>query len=254
MIVIAISVLVALFLVVPLLITVPMSFSTVPSFQFPPSSYGFTYYKAYFTNPDWIEATSNSIVIALFTTILTLLIVIPAAMAFVRYRFGMRKQANILIMLPMMMPHVVAALAFYSFFSYLGMSGTKLGMVLAHTALATPFVVITVTATLSTYDANLTRAALSLGAPQTSAFFRVTLPNIMPGVVSGAIFAFATSFDEVVVALFMTAAEQRTLPVQMFSGIRDQINPTIMAAATLLLALSILLFLALAFLTRRRAG
>jgi putative spermidine/putrescine transport system permease protein len=95
---------------------------------------------------------------------------------------------------------------------------------------------------------------LSLGAPPTSAFFRVTLPNIMPGVVSGAIFAFATSFDEVVVALFMTAAEQRTLPVQMFSGIRDQINPTIMAAATLLLALSIVLFFALAVLTRRRAG
>ncbi|MBN9067997.1 MAG: ABC transporter permease subunit, partial [Rhizobiales bacterium] len=132
------------------------------------------------------------------------------------------------------------------------LTNTRTGLVLAHTALATPFVVITVTATLSTYDTNLTRAALSLGAPAASAFFRVTLPNILPGVVSGAIFAFAISFDEVVVALFMTAAEQRTLPVQMFSGIRDQINPTIMAAATLLLALSITLFALLALLTKRR--
>jgi putative spermidine/putrescine transport system permease protein len=120
--------------------------------------------------------------------------------------------------------------------------------------LATPFVVITVTATLSNYDTNLTRAAHSLGASGLSAFFRVTLPNILPGVMSGAIFAFATSFDEVVIALFLTAAEQRTLPVQMFSGISDQINPTIMAAATLLLTLSILLFAVLAALTRKKAG
>ena len=151
-------------------------------------------------------------------------------------------------------PIVIGAVGSYLFFGQFGLTNTRTGLVLAHTALATPFVVITVTATLSTYDNNLTRAALSLGAPPTSAFFRITLPNIMPGVVSGAIFAFATSFDEVVVALFMTAAEQRTLPVQMFSGIRDQINPTIMAAATLLLALSVVLFCALAFLTRRRAG
>jgi putative spermidine/putrescine transport system permease protein len=108
-----------------------------------------------------------------------------------------------------------------------------------------------VTATLTTYDTNLTRAARSLGASPISSFFRVTLPAILPGVISGAIFAFATSFDEVVVALFLTGAEQRTLPVQMFSGIRDQINPTIMAAATLLLALSATLFLALAWLSRR---
>src|SRR5690606_24950221 len=131
-------------------------------------------------------------------------------------------------------------------------TNTRAGLVFAHTALATPFVVITVTATLSTYDTNLTRAALSLGAPPLSTFFRVTLPNILPGVASGAIFAFAISFDEVVVALFMTGAEQRTLPVQMFSGIRDQINPTIMAAATLLLGVSIILFIAMTLLMRRR--
>jgi putative spermidine/putrescine transport system permease protein len=157
-----------------------------------------------------------------------------------------------LLISPMIVPIVIVAVGSYLFFGQFGLTNTRTGLVLAHTALATPFVVITVTATLSTYDTNLTRAALSLGAPAASAFFRVTLPNILPGVVSGAIFAFAISFDEVVVALFMTAAEQRTLPVQMFSGIRDQINPTIMAAATLLLALSITLFALLALLTRRR--
>ena len=153
---------------------------------------------------------------------------------------------------PMIIPIVIVALGSYLFFGPLGLTNTRIGLVLAHTALATPFVVITVTATLSTYDTNLTRAALSLGASPLSAFFKVTLPNIMAGVLSGSIFAFATSFDEVVVALFLTGAEQRTLPVQMFSGIRDQINPTIMAAATILLALSIGLFATLTLLTRRK--
>jgi len=136
----------------------------------------------------------------------------------------------------------------------LGLTNTRIGLVLAHTALATPFVVITVTATLASYDMNLTRAAQSLGASPFSAFMNVTLPLIAPGVISGAIFAFATSFDEVVVALFLTGAEQRTLPVQMFSGMRDQINPTIMAAATILLAVSIVLFVVASVLSRVRSA
>jgi putative spermidine/putrescine transport system permease protein len=152
---------------------------------------------------------------------------------------------------PMIVPVVIVAVGAYLFFGKLGLTDTKLGLILAHTALATPFVVITVTATLSTYDTNLSRAARSLGASPVSTFFRVTLPNITTGMVSGAIFAFATSFDEVVIALFLTGAEQRTLPVQMFSGIRDQINPTIMVAATLLLGISTLLFATVMLLTRR---
>ena len=250
MIVIAISVLVALFLVVPLLITVPMSFSTVPSFQFPPSSYGFTYYKAYFTNPDWIEATSNSIVIALFTTILTLLIVIPAAMAFVRYRFGMRKQANILIMLPMMMPHVVAALAFYSFFSYLGMSGTKLGMVLAHTALAIPITFLVIAASMKGFDYNLERAAMSSGAGPVRTFVYVTFPVLRPGILVGALFAFLSSFNEAVVSIFIAGREASTLPKKMFESIRLDTDPTLAVVSTVLtfsVLVCILIYAALAY-------
>ena len=146
------------------------------------------------------------------------------------------------VLSPMVVPVVIVAVGCYLSFGAVGLVNTRTGLVLAHTALALPFVVVTVAATLSTYDERLTLAARSLGAPPLSAFLRVTLPAIMPGLVSGAVFAFAVSFDEVVVALFLTAAENRTLPVQMFSGIRDQINPTIMAAATLLLVLSVALF------------
>lgn len=146
------------------------------------------------------------------------------------------------VLSPMIVPVVITAVGAYLFYGRLGLVDTRAGLVLAHTALAVPFVIITVAATLSTYDTNLSRAARSLGAPPLSGFLRVTLPAIAPGVASGAVLAFATSFDEVVVALFLTGPEQRTLPVQMFSGIRDQINPTIMAAATMLLAVSIVLF------------
>lgn len=242
--------LVLAFLVAPLFVIVPLSFSNDPFFTFPVPSYSLRWYHDFFGNDRWMTGIWNSALTAVLTTILATVLGTMAALGIARPNFPYRPVIMALLISPMIIPVVIVAVGSYLFYGPLGLTNTRLGLVLAHTALATPFVVITVTATLSTYDNNLTRAALSLGAPPISAFFRVTLPNILPGVVSGAIFAFATSFDEVVVALFMTGAEQRTLPVQMFSGIRDQINPTIMAAATILLTLSVALFIVMAALTR----
>ncbi len=250
--VVAFAVAVMLFLIAPLFIVVPLSFSKDSFFTFPVREFSLRWYVDFFGNARWMHAIFNSSVAAVMTTVLATTLGTLAALGISRPDFPARRLVMAMLISPMIVPTIIVAVGSYLFFGRFGLTNTRTGLVLAHTALATPFVVITVTATLSTYDTNLTRAALSLGAPAISTFFRVTLPNILPGVVSGAIFAFAISFDEVVVALFMTAAEQRTLPVQMFSGIRDQINPTIMAAATLLLTLSIILFTALNLLTRRR--
>ncbi len=248
--VVGFAIAVMIFLIAPLFIIVPLSFSKDPFFTLPVQEYSLRWYADFFGNARWMKAIFNSGATAVLTTLLAMTLGTLAALGIARPDFPARRLVMALLISPMIVPLVIVGVGSYLFFGQFGLTNTRTGLVLVHTALATPFVVITVTATLSTYDTNLTRAALSLGASPWSAFFRVTLPNILPGVISGGIFAFAVSFDEVVVALFMTAAEQRTLPVQMFSGIRDQINPTIMAAATLLLALSILLFAVLAFLTR----
>lgn len=252
-IVVAFAVLVLLFLVAPLFIIMPLSLSKDPFFTFPVKEYSLRWYEDFFGNARWMNSVFNSVVAAVLTTILATSLGTLAALGISRPSFPARRLIMALLISPMIVPIIIIAVGSLLFFGQFGLTNTRFGLVLVHTALATPFVVITVTATLSNYDTNLTRAALSLGASPSSTFFRVTLPNIMPGVASGAILAFATSFDEVVVALFMTAAEQRTLPVQMFSGIREQINPTIMAAATLLIVLSILLFAAVTTLTRLRS-
>ena len=239
------------FLVAPLFIVVPLSFSNDPFFTFPVPEYSLRWYRDFFANDRWTTGVANSTITAVLTTVLATVLGTLAALGMARPDFPWRRPVMALLISPMIVPVVIVAVGGYLFFGRLELTNTRFGLVVAHTALAAPFVVVTVAATLSTYDTNLTRAALSLGAPPLSAFFRVQLPIILPGIVSGAVFAFATSFDEVVVALFLTGAEQRTLPVQMFSGIRDQINPTIMAAATLLLGLSVLLFAVVAFLTRR---
>jgi putative spermidine/putrescine transport system permease protein len=152
---------------------------------------------------------------------------------------------------PMIVPLIISATGMYFFYSKIGIVGTRTGVVLAHAALGIPFVIITVTATLVGFDKSLTRAAANMGANPVTTFFRVQMPLIMPGVVSGALFAFITSFDEVVVVLFVGSAQQKTLPWQMFIGLREQISPTILAAATILVTISVLLLTAVELLRRR---
>lgn len=249
--IIAVAALVLLFLIAPILVVVPLSFSSEPFFTFPVPGLSLRWYTDFFGNERWLASLLNSVIVASSTTVLATVLGTMAALGLNHPAFPFRQTAAAVLISPMIIPVIILAVGGYLFFGRLGLINTRLGLVLAHTVLALPFVVITVTATLKGYDRNLDRAAASLGAPPLDAFRRVTLPLIAPGVASGAIFAFATSFDEVVVALFLTGAEQRTLPVQMFSGIRDQINPTIMSAATLLLVLSVALFLTVSLLAGR---
>jgi putative spermidine/putrescine transport system permease protein len=162
-----------------------------------------------------------------------------------------RKALMALLISPMIVPLIISAAGMFFFYSKIGLSQTFPGIILAHAAIGTPFVVITVTATLAGFDNNLMRASASLGATPTRTFFKVVVPLISPGVISGALFAFITSFDEVVVVLFLTKFEQRTIPRQMWAGIREQISPTILAVATLLVLVSVMLLLTLEFLRRR---
>lgn len=243
------------FLVAPLFVVIPLSLSKEPFFTFPIAHYSWRWYVNFFADARWMAALENSFVTGLGAMILSTILGTLASLGVARPEFPYRRLVMSFLISPMIIPVVVVAVGTYLVYAHFGLVNTRTGLILGHTSLATPYVVMTVTATLANYDHNLSRAAHSLGASGWSVFWRVTFPQILPGVVSGAILAFAMSFDEVVMALFLTNAERRTLPVQMFAGIRDLVNPTIMAAATLLLMVSLALFGILQILSRRgKAG
>ena len=248
---------VLVFLVAPLLVIVPLSFNAEPYFTFTskmlslnPDGFSLRWYADIVNNPQWLEAIGNSIVIALASTFLATVLGTMAAIGLARSNMPFRDFFMALLISPLVVPIVIAAAGMYFFYSSIGLAQTHLGIILAHTALGVPFVVITMTATLSGFDRNLIKAASSLGADPMTAFWRVTLPLVAPGMISGALFAFAASFDEVVTVLFLGGPEQRTIPRQMWSGIREQISPTILAVATLLIVFSSLLLLAVEMLRR----
>lgn len=250
--------LVLLYLMFPILIVVPLSFNALPYFVFTeemlsldPAGYSLQWYEDFFSDRNWRAAVKNSVIIAGCSTVLATALGILAALGLSRPHMPYRRAIMALLISPMIVPLIISAAAMFFFYSDINLQGTYTGVILAHTALATPFVVITVTATLSGFDYSLVRAAQSLGAPPATVFFRVIVPLIFPGVVSGALFAFITSFDEVVVVLFVGAYEQHTIPWQMFSGIRERVSPTILAVATMLILLSIALLYAMEMLRRR---
>ncbi len=252
--------LVLAFLVAPLIVIVPLSFNAEPYFTFTtkmlsldPDGFSLRWYRDIIDNPQWLEAIGNSVVIALASTILATVLGTLAAVGLARSNMPFRDFFMALLISPLVVPIVIAAAGMYFFYSGVGLAQTHLGIILAHTTLGVPFVVITMTATLSGFDRNLIKAAGSLGANPITAFFRVTLPLVAPGMISGALFAFAASFDEVVTVLFLGGPDQRTIPRQMWSGIREQISPTILAVATLLIIFSSLLLLAVEMLRRWHA-
>ncbi|HAN52332.1 MAG TPA: polyamine ABC transporter permease, partial [Pseudomonas sp.] len=209
------------------------------------------WYEALFTSADWMRSLKNSLLIAPAATLLAVVLGTLAAVGLTRAEFRGKALLMTVLISPMVVPVVIIGVASYLFFAPLGMGNSYLSLILVHAVLGVPFVIITVSATLQGFNYNLVRAAASLGASPLTAFFRVTLPLIAPGVISGALFAFATSFDEVVVTLFLAGPEQITLPRQMFSGIRENLSPTIAAAATLLIGFSIALLLTLEWLRGR---
>src|SRR6516162_3477291 len=224
----------ALFLVAPMAIIVPMSFSTAISFEFPPPSYWTGYYREYFSNYAWLDATANSFIIASATMLLTLVVALPAAFGYARYRFFGKSAFNLLMLLPIIVPGVVSALGYYSFLSLAHLVGTYLGMIIAHSVLSIPVAFLVIAAALKGFDRNLERAAMNAGAGPLATFLFVTLPVLRPGILIGALFAFLHSFNEAVVAIFIAGRDAATLPKKMFESIRLESDPVIAVVSTLL--------------------
>ncbi len=280
-------VLIFVFLMAPILIVIPLSFNVEPYFSFTekmltldPEGYSLRWYDellvfgmqapenprdgAWFAdmwaNSTWVNAAKNSVIVGFWATILATVLGTLAALGLTRPEMPYRRAITAILISPMIVPIIIIATGMFFFYSnpcgILGFScgrltSTYLGVILAHTALGIPFVIITVTATLSGFDQSLARAAASLGASPSTTFFRVTMPLILPGVISGGLFAFVTSFDEVVAVLFLAGPDQQTIPRQMWNGIREAISPAILAVATILVVISVALLATVELLRRR---
>ncbi len=275
---IAICVAIFTFLIAPILIVIPLSFNAEPYFTFTekmlsldPTGYSLRWYDMLLTfgmtapdaarggswwadvwnNATWVRAAKNSVIIGVSSTIVATVLGTIAALGLSRPEMPYRRAIMAILISPMIVPIIITATGLFFFYSATGLAGSYLGVVLAHATLGIPFVIITVTATLIGFDRSLTRAAASLGADPTTTFYKVTMPLILPGVISGALFAFVTSFDEVVVVLFVAAHDQQTIPRQMWNGIREQISPAILSVATILVIVSVALLATVEILRRR---
>lgn len=239
------------FLMLPVLVIVPLSFSDNSLLLYPIEKYSLRWYQNLFGSEDWTRAARNSFIIAPLATLVATVLGTLAAMGLNKADFRGKGLLMSLLISPMVAPLIVVGVGMYLFYAKVGLANTYTGLVLGHAALGAPFVVITVNATLQNFNHNLVRASLSLGASPLRTFFTITLPLIAPGVISGALFAFATSLDDVVITLFVAGPHQGTLPLQMFVGIRENISPTIAALATLLIAFSTVLLLTMEWLRGR---
>ena len=247
----ALSVLTLLFLVAPLIVIVPLSFNSGAFLTYPLEGLSLRWYRALFSSPEWLLAFRNSMIIGAASTLIATTLGTLAALGLAYERFPFRGVVMAFLVSPMVVPIVIVAVGLYYFFATLGLTESYTGLILAHSMLAAPLVVITVSAALSSFDWSLTRAAFSLGAGPTRVFFKVILPLALPGICSGALLAFATSLDEVVTVIFLAGPDQFTLPRQMLVGVRDYINPTITAVATVLMVISVLLLTTIEFVRRR---
>lgn len=237
----AIGLLILAFLVVPSLLIVPMSFSTTSFLQFPPRGFSLQWYETFLSDPAWVDATLFSLQIAAGTTVCASIIGVMAAIGLVRGRIPGRSTIEALVLAPLIVPHVVVAIAVYAQFAPLGLTGTRFGFVLIHTALAIPYVVLVVSAALHRLPPSLEMAALNLGASRLRAFQLIVLPLIAPAAAAGAVFAFLASFDETVVAFFISGIEQKTVTRKLLEDIEFSLSPVVAAASTVFVAATIVL-------------
>jgi putative spermidine/putrescine transport system permease protein len=244
--------LVLLFLVLPIAIVFPLSFSSGSYMSFPPPGFSLRWYASFFDSASWTGAALVSVRVAVPVTVLAVLLGTPAAIGLQRGSFAGKRLVHALVLSPIIVPGIIVAIGAYFVYARYGLVGQPIALVLGHTCLAVPFVVINVSAALQGVDRQLERAALSLGASPFGAFRQVTLPLIAPGILAGAVFAFITSFDELLIALFLSGTGAVTLPRRMFDEIRYDIDPTIAAVSSLLIAATTGLMLA-AELARRRS-
>jgi putative spermidine/putrescine transport system permease protein len=270
-----------IFLIAPILVVIPLSFNAEPYFtftekmlRFDPEGYSTRWYDLLLTfgmaepdaprdaswwsdvwhNANWVQAAKNSFIIGFFSTVLATVLGTVAALGLSRQEMPFGRLITALLISPMIVPIIITATGLFFFYSEIGIQNwgiPYLGVILAHATLGIPFVIITVTATLVGFDKSLTRAAANLGAGPVRTFFKIQMPLIMPGVISGALFAFVTSFDEVVVVLFIGGLDEQTIPRQMWNGIREQISPAILSVATILVIVSIALLTTVELLRRR---
>ena len=249
-----------IFLIAPLFVIFPLSFNAEEFLVFSermksldPDAFSLRWYKdmVYGTKNPWGLAAKNSFIIAIFATLGSILLGTTAALGLSSRHMPYKGLIMAVLISPMIVPLIISGVAIFFFMAKAGLAATHTGIVLAHIILGTPFVVITVTATLSGFDHSVTRAAASLGSNQVNTFMKITLPLILPGVISGGLFAFVTSFDEVVVVLFLAGLENTTIPIQMWTGLREQLSPTILAVATCLIVLSTLILVTAELLRRR---
>ena len=257
------------YLITPIIVVMPLSFNAQDFFtftpemlRFDPAGYSLKHYKDFFNNNEWQRSFKNSLMIAPIATIISVSLGTLAAIGLSQSHVPFKRVIMALLISPMIVPLIISATGMFFFYATVGnFLENSLGIdknfvgyvkvILAHSVLGIPFVIITVTATLVGFDNSLTRAAANMGADPVTTFFRVQMPLILPGVISGGLFAFITSFDEVVVIMFVGSARQKTLPWQMFTGLREQISPTILAVATILVVFSIMLLTTLELLRRR---
>ena len=249
-----------IFLIAPLFVIFPLSFSHDEFLIFSekmkrldPDGFSLRWYKdmIWGTKNPWGLAAKNSLMIAFFSTIGSVIIGTLAAVGLSSRHMPFKGLIMAILISPMIIPLIISGVAIFFFMAKVGLAATHTGIILAHIILGTPFVVITVTATLSGFDHSITRASASLGSTPFNTFMKVTLPLILPGVISGGLFAFVTSFDEVVVVLFLAGLDNTTIPIQMWVGLREQLSPTILAVATCLIILSTLVLISAELLRRR---
>ena len=235
--------LVALYLIMPIFIVIPMAFSSAEFLTFPPPGFSLKWFQRYFGDSSWIAPTLVSFQIAIAAMIFSTVLGTLSAMALVRSKMRWKGAINSFILFPMIIPAIIVSIALYGYFSKTMLLGTKLGLVLGHSLMCIPFVVVTVSASLKGFDQTVEKAAMICGANRFKTFMKITFPIISPGVISGALFAFIISFDEIVISMFICGVGNKTLPMKMWEGIRIEINPMIAAVSTLLICLSVIVLL-----------
>jgi putative spermidine/putrescine transport system permease protein len=240
------------FLIAPIFIVIPMSFSASRYLDFPPQAWSLRWYAAYFSSLEWTAATRVSLQVAALTCALATPIGVAAAYAIHVSESPAVKRLHSALLLPLMVPNIIVAIGIYFVYARVNLVGTVTGLVLAHVMHAIPFVVITALAGLRQSDMSLERAARSLGCNRLQAFLKASLPNIKPSVISGALFAFITSLDEVVIAIFVSSGENTTLTKIMFTTLRDEIDPRIAAVSTLLIVASLAIALTATLMQSRK--
>ena len=243
--------LILIFLVLPLFIVIPISFSSASFLQFPPEEFSLKWYRNFFGSEIWMRALWNSVKIAIMSSLIATVLGVMAALALTRYKFKGKNLIFSFLISPMIIPVIIIAIGAFFQFSRLRLVGNYYTIVLAHAVISVPIVLITISAALQVFDRSLEYAALSLGASPLVTFFKVTFPIIRPGVISGALFAFITSFDEVVISFFLSTYRSITLPRHMWSSLREQIDPTIAASSSLLIVTAVFLLIFVSILAKR---